>query len=275
MDVVIYHNPACGTSRNALALIRHAGIEPHVIDYQRCPPSRELLAEMIGRMGMVVRDVLRVKGTPYEELGLGNPALTDDQLLDAMMAHPILINRPIVVSPLGAKLCRPSDMVLDLLPEKPLADFVKDDGEICLRDQEIAGTDAGFAAALRNEGLPTGDLSDPGRRFHAYRTLSGEIVGYAGYELYGEAAFLRSLVVLPAWRGKGVGKAIVARLARRAFDQGARTAWLMTTSAAAFFEAIGFKRTERAMAPQAILDTRQARELCPSSAVVLSRSIRL
>lgn len=275
MDVVIYHNPACGTSRNALSLIRHAGIEPHVIDYQRCPPRRELLAEMIERMGMAVRDVLRVKGTPYEKLGLGDPALSDGQLLDAMVAHPILINRPIVVSPLGAKLCRPSDMVLDLLPEKPLADFVKDDGEICLRDQEIAGTDAGLAATLGDEGLPTGDLSDPGRRFHAYRTLSGEIVGYAGYEPYGEAAFLRSLVVLPAWRGKGVGKAIVARLARRAFDERARTAWLMTTSAAAFFEAIGFKRTERAMAPQAILDTRQARELCPSSAVVLSRSIRL
>ena len=231
MDVVIYHNPGCGTSRNALALIRHAGIEPHVIDYQTCPPSRELLAEMIERMGMAVRDVLKVKGTPYEELELGNPALSDGQLLDAMMAHPILINRPIVVSPLGAKLCRPSDMVLGLLPEKPLADFVKDDGEICLRDQEIAGTDAGLATALRDEGLPTGDLSDPGRRFHAYRTLSGEIVGYAGYELYGEAAFLRSLVVLPAWRGKGACKAIVARLARRAFDQGARTAWLMTTSA--------------------------------------------
>ena len=275
MDVVIYHNPGCGTSRNALALIRHAGIEPHVIDYQKCPPSRELLRELIGRMGMAVRDVLRVKGTPYEELGLGNPALADDELLDAMMVHPILINRPIVVSPRGVKLCRPSDMVLDLLPEEPLVDFVKDDGEICLRDHEIAGNDAGLVAALQAEGLPTDDLDEPGRRFYAYRTLTGEIVGYAGRELYGEAALLRSLVVLSPGRGKGAGKAIVARLARRAFDEGGRTAWLMTTSAAGYFEAMGFKRVERTAVPEAVLGTRQAKDLCPSLAVILSRPIRL
>ncbi|MCM5559228.1 arsenic resistance N-acetyltransferase ArsN2 [Pleomorphomonas sp. NRK JP5] len=275
MDIVIYHNPGCGTSRNALALIRHAGIEPHVIDYQKCPPSRELLRQLIERMGMAVRDVLRVKGTPYAELGLGNPALTDDELLDAMMAHPILINRPIVVSPRGVGLCRPSDMVLDLLPEAPLADFVKDDGEICLRDDEVAGRDAGLVAALAAESLPTSDLAEPGRRFFVYRTLSGEIVGYAGHELYEADAFLRSLVVLPAWRGKGAGKAIVSRLVRRAFDEGGRTAWLMTTSAAEAFEAMGFKRIARENAPEAILGTRQARELCPSSAVILSRAIRL
>lgn len=275
MDVVIYHNPGCGTSRNTLALIRHAGIEPHVIDYQKCPPSRELLAEMISRMGMAVRDVLRIKGTPYEELGLGDPTLTDDQLLDAMMAHPILINRPIVVSERGVKLCRPSDVVLDLLPSMPLADFVKDDGEICLRDDEAADRDPGLVAALAAENLPTDDLTEPGRRFFVYCTLSGEVVGYAGWELYATDVFLRSLVVLPAWRGKDVGKAIVARIARRAFDEGARTAWLMTTSATSFFEAIHFKRVERADAPKAILDTRQAKGLCPSSAVILTRAIRL
>ncbi len=275
MDVVIYHNPGCGTSRNALALIRHAGIEPHVIDYQKCPPSKVLLAELIGRMGMTVRDLLRVKGTPYEQLGLDAPDLTDDQLLDAMMAHPILINRPIVVNPRGVKLCRPSDMVLDLLPELPMADFVKDDGEICLRDSEAADRDAGMVAALQAEGLPTDDLTEPGRRFFVYRTLSGEVVGYAGFELYGTEAFLRSLVVVPSWRGKGVGKAIVSRLTRRAFDEGARTGWLLTTSAAAFFEAIGFKRVERADAPEAILNTRQAKGLCPASAAVLRRAIRL
>lgn len=275
MDIVIYHNPGCGTSRNALALIRHAGIEPHVIDYQKCPPSRELLVQLIERMGMSVRDVLRVKGTPYEQLGLGDPKFTDAELIDAMMEHPILINRPIVVSERGVALCRPSDMVLDLLPELPMADFTKDDGEICLRDTEAADRDAGMVAALQAEGLPTDDLTEPGRRFFALRTLSGEIVGYAGYELYGADAFLRSLVVLPGWRGKGVGKAIVARIARRAFDEGARTAWLMTTSAADFFEGIGFKRVERADAPEAILNTRQAKELCPASAAVLKRTIRL
>ena len=275
MDVIIYHNPGCGTSRNALALIRHAGIEPHVIDYQKCPPSQDLLAQMIGRMGMTVRDVLRVKGTPYEQLGLGNPSLTDGQLLDAMMAHPILINRPIVVSERGVALCRPSDMVLDLLPDWPMTDFVKDDGEICLRDTEAADRDAGLVAALTAEGLPTDDLTEPGRRYFVYRTLSGEVVGYAGRELYGKDAFLRSLVVLPAARGKGIGKAMVSRIARRAFDEGARTAWLMTTSAAGYFEAMGFKRVERAEVAAAVLETRQAKGLCPATAVVLKRGIRL
>ncbi|MBL6457355.1 arsenate reductase (glutaredoxin) [Belnapia sp. T6] len=116
-DVTIYHNPACGTSRTVLGLIRNTGVEPRVVEYLKTPPSRDELAGLIRRMGIPVRAVLREKGTPYAELGLGDPALTDDQLLDAMMAHPILINRPIVVTPLGVKLCRPSETVLDLLPE--------------------------------------------------------------------------------------------------------------------------------------------------------------
>ena len=129
MTVTIYHNPACGTSRNTLALIRNSGEEPVVIEYLKTPPSREELADLIRRMGIPVRDVLRQKGTPYEELGLGNPALTDDQLLDAMMAHPILINRPIVVTPLGVRLCRPSEAVLDILPNPQRGAFAKEDGE--------------------------------------------------------------------------------------------------------------------------------------------------
>jgi arsenate reductase len=129
MDVIIYHNPACGTSRNTLGLIRHAGIEPHVIDYLTTPPSRVLLAQLIARLGVSVRAVLREKGTPFAELGLGSPELTDDQLLDAMLAHPILINRPIVVSPLGVRLCRPSEIVLQILPPIEQGDFVKEDGE--------------------------------------------------------------------------------------------------------------------------------------------------
>ena len=128
MDVIIYHNPACGTSRNTLALIRNAGVEPHLIEYLKTPPTRLLLRRLIDRMGVSVRDVLREKGTPYAELGLGNPSLTDDQLLDAMMAHPILINRPIVVTPKGVRLCRPSEEVLDLLPPQQ-GEFVKEDGE--------------------------------------------------------------------------------------------------------------------------------------------------
>jgi arsenate reductase len=128
MDVIIYHNPECGTSRNTLAMIRNAGVEPHVIEYLKTPPSREMLTRLIARMGISVRELLREKGTPYAELGLGDPALSDAQLLDAMMAHPILINRPIVVSPKGVKLCRPSEDVLDLLPPQRGA-FVKEDGE--------------------------------------------------------------------------------------------------------------------------------------------------
>ena len=128
MDVVIYHNPDCGTSRNTLAMIRNAGIEPHVIDYLKCPPSRVLLEGLIARMGIAPRDLLREKGTPHAELGLGDPSLSDDALLDAMMAHPILINRPIVVSPKGVRLCRPSEQVLDLLPPQNSA-FSKEDGE--------------------------------------------------------------------------------------------------------------------------------------------------
>jgi len=128
MDIVIYHNPACGTSRNTLAMIRNAGIEPHVIEYLKTPPSREMLVQLIGRMGISARALLREKGTPYVDLGLGNPDLTDDQLLDAMMAQPVLINRPIVVSPKGVRLCRPSEAVLDLLPPQQGA-FVKEDGE--------------------------------------------------------------------------------------------------------------------------------------------------
>ena len=127
-DVIIYHNPDCGTSRNTLAMIRDAGIEPHVVEYLKTPPARALLLQMLDRAGLTVREVLREKGTPFAELGLGSPALSDDVLLDAIDAHPILINRPLVVSPKGVRLCRPSELVLDLLPPQRGA-FVKEDGE--------------------------------------------------------------------------------------------------------------------------------------------------
>lgn len=135
-DVIIYHNPDCGTSRNTLGLIRNAGIEPHVIEYLKTPPSRRLLKSLTERMGVSVREVVRVKGTPYHELGLDDPKLTDDQLLDAMMAHPILINRPIVVTACGVKLCRPSETVLDLLPTQQRGEFRKEDGELVVNSAE-------------------------------------------------------------------------------------------------------------------------------------------
>ncbi len=129
VDIVIYHNPECGTSRNTLAMIRNAGIEPHVVEYLKTPPSRALLVELIDRAGITPRNLLREKGTPYAELGLGDEALSDDALVNAMMTHPVLINRPLVVSPLGVKLCRPSEAVLDLLPEPQQGAFAKEDGE--------------------------------------------------------------------------------------------------------------------------------------------------
>ncbi|WP_353861517.1 arsenate reductase (glutaredoxin) [Azospirillum formosense] len=127
--VTIYHNPDCGTSRNTLAMIRNSGVEPVVVEYLKTPPGRDALADLIRRMGVPVRAVLREKGTPYAALGLDDPALDDERLLDAMVAHPILINRPIVVTPLGVRLCRPSELVLDILPDPQRGAFAKEDGE--------------------------------------------------------------------------------------------------------------------------------------------------
>ena len=141
VDVIIYHNPDCGTSRNTLAMIRNAGIETHIIEYLKTPPSRVLLVQLLARAGMSVRDILREKGTPYAELGLSDTSLTDAQLLDAIEAHPILMNRPIVVSALGVRLCRPSEAVLDIMPTPQLGAFSKEDGDrvVDASGQRIAG----------------------------------------------------------------------------------------------------------------------------------------
>jgi arsenate reductase len=133
--VTIYHNPKCGTSRNVLALIRNAGIEPAVIDYLKTPPTREKLLELIAQMAIPVREAIRQKEAVYKELGLGDPALADQALIDAMLAHPILINRPIVVTPLGTRLCRPSEVVLDILPLPQRGAFAKEDGEQVINER--------------------------------------------------------------------------------------------------------------------------------------------
>jgi arsenate reductase (glutaredoxin) len=140
-EVTIYHNPQCGTSRNTLAMIRHSGVEPQVIEYLLTPPSREELLALVAAMGLHLRDVLRRKGTPYDELGLDNPALTDAQLLDFIEQHPILIQRPIVKTPLGVRLCRPSEVVLDILPHPLQGPFTKEDGEVVV----------GQSMAIRND----------------------------------------------------------------------------------------------------------------------------
>ena len=128
-DITIYHNPACGTSRNTLALIRNSGTEPEVIEYLKTPPGKERLQQLLAAMGIPARELLRQKGMPYEELGLGDPKWTDDELVDFMVQHPILMNRPVVVTPMGARLCRPSEMVLDILPSGQKGAFTKEDGE--------------------------------------------------------------------------------------------------------------------------------------------------
>lgn len=130
MTVTIYHNPACGTSRNTLAMIRQSGVEPVVIEYLKTPPSRQKIIELANAMGVPLRALLREKGTPYAELGLGDTALTDDVLLDAIEKHPILLNRPIVETPKGVCLCRPSEVVLEILPNPHIGSFTKEDGEI-------------------------------------------------------------------------------------------------------------------------------------------------
>jgi arsenate reductase len=136
MTITIYHNPQCGTSRNVLAMIRNSGEEPEIIEYLKSPPTREELVELIARMEISPRDLLRRKGTPYDELGLDDPHLTDDELIDLMLKHPILINRPIVVSPLGVKLCRPSEAVLDILPNPQRTPFAKEDGAPVTRQED-------------------------------------------------------------------------------------------------------------------------------------------
>ncbi len=130
MSITIYHNPACGTSRNTLAMIRQSGAEPEIIEYLKTPPSREKLKELIAAMGVPVRALIREKGTPYHDLGLADPKWSDDELIDFMVAHPILINRPIVVTPKGIRLCRPSERVLDILPNPDIGAFAKEGGEV-------------------------------------------------------------------------------------------------------------------------------------------------
>ena len=142
MDVIIYHNPDCGTSRNTLAMIRNSGSEPEVIEYLKTPPGKEKLGALVRAMGISVRELLRRKGTPYDELGLDDPKWTDEQLLELMVKHPILIERPIVVTPLGTRLCRPSELVLDILPSPQQAPFAKEDGEVVVdsKGQRVRAT---------------------------------------------------------------------------------------------------------------------------------------
>jgi arsenate reductase (glutaredoxin) len=268
----IYHNPDCGTSRNTLALLRQ-NADVTVVDYLKDVPSKDVLRSLITRAGLSVRDVLRKKGTPYKDLGLDDVSLSDEALLDAMQAHPILINRPIVVTNRGVALCRPSDVVVDLLPPDFHANLAKEDGAAFLRDHVIAASDQSLVAALTAAGLSASDLDEPEQSFFAYSTLAGDAAGFGGYALYGADVLLRSVVVPETQRSQRVGRNLLPLLLYRAFRAGARKAWVLTTTAEPFFTKLGFKATERSAAPASILETRQAKELCPSTAVLLSRSL--
>jgi arsenate reductase len=270
----IYHNPDCGTSRNVLSLLRHAGGEPKIVEYLKTPPSRTELSDLIARAGLPVRAALRRKGGPYDDLGLANPALSDADLFEAMHEHPILLNRPFVVTSKGAALCRPSDLALNLLDPLPEIDLRKEDGDAYLRDEKIEPDEKLFAA-LAAEQLPTADLNNAGRIFYRYFSLTGELQGFGGFEPLGAHALLRSIVVPGHARGSGVGRTIVALLLRRAFDAGARTAYVLSRSAEPFFGKMGFEPVVRECAPPEILETKQACEICPADTTLLMKPIAL
>lgn len=272
-SITIYHNPACGTSRNVLALLRAAGYEPQVIEYLKAPPDPATLTHLLSRMGLPARDLLRLRGTPNAQSGAHFASMDDEAIISAMVTQPILINRPIVVAPAGVHLCRPSDLVIELLPERPVRELRKEDGSPVLVDVPVRGDDEGLRATLVQAGLPIADLAQAGRRMFAYDDLAGNRLGYGGLEIHGREALLRSIVVAPAARDRGVGTSVLALLLRRAFDVGARRAWLLTTTAAAYFERKGFESVERETAPAAILSSREAMELCPSSAMIFTRPI--
>ncbi|TDR93072.1 arsenate reductase (glutaredoxin) [Enterovirga rhinocerotis] len=274
MNVTIYHNPACGTSRNALAMLERADVDLTVVPYLTKPPTKERLRELSHLSGLTVREMIREKGTPFKELGLDQPSVDEEALLDAMVANPILINRPFVVTPTQAKLCRPSETVLDLLRDWPRQNFNKDDGTPFLEVVPIPGSDDDLHDALVNANLPVDDIEESSRTFFRFQLLDGLVVGYGGYEIHGRDALLRS-VCRTEWSAKGIGPSLVQLLLSRAFDDGARRAFVLTEGAAPFFRKIGFNDVDRATAPEAIRSTRQALELCPASAALLSRAITL
>ena len=275
MTVTIFHNPACGTSRNTLAMIRNAGIEPDIVEYLKTPPSREALTDLVARMGITLRDLLRRKGTPFDQLGLGNPALADADLLDAVERHPILINRPIVVTARGVKLCRPSELVLDLLEAPQRSDFVKEDGDPVVTASPLGAMDMEELAALLSAAeLPTADLALPGRRFYRFSTTLGERVAAGGLEGRGADRLVRSIAVVPAARGKRFGKAVAMTLERLAGEDGAQRLHLLTTTAAPFFERLGYVAADRSTAPVEISASAEFVGLCPATASYMTKGVR-
>ena len=278
LPTTVFHNPDCGTSRNALALLRLCGVEPRVVEYLTDPPGRERLRELIAAAGLTPREAMRHHPELVARLGLDDAGRSDADLLGAMARHPILINRPLVVTPAAVSLCRPSETVLDLVPTErmPTADAMKDDGTPFIRDEPWAADDD-LTLHLEAAGLPTGDLREPGRTFFRYGLLGGTSVGFGGFERHGSDALLRSLCVAPRLHRRGIGRNMALLLMRRAFDRGARRAFAFagTPEAVAFFRALRFVEISRDAAPASILATRQTTALCPASAALFTRPIAL
>jgi arsenate reductase len=273
VTVTIYHNPACGTSRNALAMIRNADLEPTVIEYLKIPPSRAELLDIVARMDVPLVSILRRKGTPFDALGLDGA--DEATLLDAIDRNPILINRPIVISPAGVRLCRPSEVVLDLLDRPQKTEFFKEDSEpvvIAVR-LDARGLDE-LADHLATAGLPVADLGLPHRQFYRFTTTLGETAGFGGLEGTGSDRLIRSITVLPERRGRKYGKAIAQSLERLAGEGGAKSLHLLTTGAAPFFERLGYGARQRAEAPAAIAISEEFRGLCPASATYLVKTVK-
>lgn len=278
LPITVFHNPDCGTSRNALTLLQLCGVESRVVEYLTDPPGRERLRELIAAAGLTPREAMRHHPELSAHLGLDDAGRSDADLLDAMALHPILINRPLVVTPAAVALCRPSETVLDLVPAGlvPAADAVKDDGTPFIRDEPWTADDD-LALHLEAAGLPTGDLLEPGRTFFRYGLLGGTTVGFGGFERHGPDALLRSLCLMPRFHRQGIGRNMALLLMRRAFDRGARRAFAFagTPETAAFLQALRFVEISRDAAPASILATRQATALCPASAPLLTRPIAL
>ncbi|MFC4277958.1 arsenate reductase (glutaredoxin) [Achromobacter aloeverae] len=260
--ITIYHNPDCGTSRNVLAALQALRLNPMVIEYLKAPPDAGTLKSLITAASMSVRDAIRVKGTPYKELGLDGAEWSDDALIEQTVRHPILINRPLVVTGKGVRLCRPSDVVLDLVDTPHGIRLEKEEGVPFLGDTLISSE-----AVAAGQATPV--------QFYAYRATDGAVLAHASVALQGTHALVHTLTVDAAHRGQGLGHNVLALLLRRAFEQGARRAWVSSDTAGAFFGKSGFKTIDRGQAPSAVLAAGPPMDTNASTPTLYTRQISL
>ncbi len=272
MSVTIFHNPGCGTSSNTLAVLEAAGLAPRVVEYLQTPPSPPEIVDLARRAGVPLRALIRRRGTPFDQLGLGDPGMTDADLLDAIAAHPILLNRPIVVTDKAVALCRPSDAVLDMI-EAPTPDVMrKADGAPLVTVRPLAEAEAA-RNALAAAGLPVDGIEGAHVALFEAIDSTRARVGFGALEGKGPDLLLRSIVIVPERRGQGLGAPLVHALERAAARRGAERLHLLTDTAP-FFETAGFGRADRMSAPQSIAATAEFSTLCPASAVYLTRPVR-